>query len=253
MRYCRYATAAGPRWGLIAGDTIQELSAAPYAGGTPTGRTVALSGARLLAPAEPSKIVAVGRNYADHAAELGNQVPEEPMLFLKAPSSLIAPGACIELPTLERRIDEEAELCVVIGRPCYRVARAQALEYVLGYTAGNDVSDRVLQKKDGQFGRAKSFNTFTPLGPWIETELNPADVLVEARVNGELKQSCSTRRLIFDVPFLIEFISNVMTLLPGDLIMTGTPAGVTQLRPGDVVAVSVSGIGTLENPVRART
>lgn len=252
MRYCRYATAAGPRWGAIDGDTIHELSAAPYAGDTRTGATAALAAAKLLAPAEPSKIVAVGRNYADHAAEFGNAVPTEPMLFLKAPTSLIGAGEAIELHTTEHRIDEEAELTVVIGKPCYRAGQAQALDYVFGYTVGNDVSDRILQKKDGQFARAKSFNTFTPMGPWIETNVNPADVLVEGRINGEVKQSCSTTKLIFSVPFLIEFISNVMTLLPGDIIMTGTPSGVSPLKAGDLVTVSVAGIGELSNPVKMR-
>lgn len=253
LRYCRFATPAGGRWGAIAGETIHELSAAPYAGGIRTGNTVPLAAARLLAPAEPSKIIAVGRNYADHAAEFGNQVPREPMLFLKAPSSLIGPGEFIELPTLDHRIDEEAELAVVIGQPCYRVSRDEALRYVFGYTIGNDVSDRVLQKQDGQFGRAKSFNSFTPLGPWIETDLDPHGLQIQARINGEVRQDGNTARLIFSVPFLIEFIANIMTLLPGDIILTGTPAGVSPLKPGDLVELTISGIGTLPNPVRART
>lgn len=253
MRYCRFLSPEGARWGKIEQETIIVMDRAPFEFGRPTGKTLPLAEARLLGPAAPSKIVCVGRNYADHAAELGNEVPEEPMLFLKAPSSIIGPDEPIQLATADRRTDFEGELVIVMGKEASRVPRRKALEYVLGYTCGNDVSDRVLQKKDGQFGRAKSFDTYGPMGPWIETDLDPSNLTVETRLNGEIKQSGSTKQLIFDVPYLIEFISNVMTLHPGDMIMTGTPAGVSPMAPGDVVEIHIEGIGTLKNPVRLRS
>lgn len=252
MRFCRYDTPKGPTWAQVVNDLVQPLDAPPWAGGLPAGAAVPLDGARLLAPVAPSKVVCVGRNYADHAAELGNLVPDDPMLFLKAPTAIIGPDAPIRLATAERRTDFEGELVVVIGRAAGRVPREAALRYVLGYTCGNDVSDRVLQKKDVQFARAKSFDTYCPLGPWIETDLDPAEALVETYLNGEVRQSASTSLLVFDVPFLVSFVSEVMTLLPGDIIMTGTPAGVGPLSPGDRVEVRIAGLGSLVNPVELR-
>ncbi|HEY3054889.1 MAG TPA: fumarylacetoacetate hydrolase family protein [Thermoanaerobaculia bacterium] len=197
----------------------------------------------------PSKIVCVGRNYAEHARELGNEAPPEPILFLKAPSSVIAPEGTIIRPPQSQRVDFEGELAIVIGRQARNVKRADWRGYVLGFTCGNDVTARDLQKKDGQFTRAKSFDTFCPIGPVIETDLDTSALNLVTRVNGEIKQNGNTRDMIFPCDFLIEFISSVMTLCPGDVILTGTPAGVGPLVSGDVVEVEIDGIGTLRNHV----
>jgi 2-keto-4-pentenoate hydratase/2-oxohepta-3-ene-1,7-dioic acid hydratase in catechol pathway len=209
---------------------------------------------RMLAPVLPGKILGIGRNYADHARELGNTPPEaEPLIFLKPPSSLLSSGEPILLPRNSQRVDHEAELGVVIGRTARNLADDEdPLRYVLGYSCVNDVTARDLQKRDIQFTRAKGFDTFCPFGPWIETELDPANLRVEARVNGERRQSGNTADMIFPVDRLIRFISGIMTLYPGDLIATGTPAGVGPLVDGDLVEVEVEGIGVLRNPVKAR-
>ena len=208
--------------------------------------------ARLLAPVEPSKIVCVGRNYAAHASEMGNQVPKEPMIFLKTPSSVIGTDEAIVLTRYSNHVDYEAELAVIIGKRCTQLGdEDDALSYVLGYTCLNDVSARDLQKSDVQFTRAKGFDTFCPVGPHIETQLDPRNALVEARVNGVVKQSGSTSLMVYPVEFLIRWLSRMMTLVPGDVIATGTPAGVGPLTAGDTVDVSVSGIGMLHNPVHA--
>jgi 2-keto-4-pentenoate hydratase/2-oxohepta-3-ene-1,7-dioic acid hydratase in catechol pathway len=197
----------------------------------------------------PSKIICVGRNYAAHAKELGNEVPEEPLLFFKPSSALIGQDAVIEILPPMGRVDHEAEMAVVIGRQGRFIRRDEAQNYILGYTCANDVSDRDFQKKDGQWTRAKGFDTFCPLGPWINTELDASNVTVTCYVNGERRQEGSTSQLIFDIPFLLEYISGVMTLFPGDVILTGTPSGVGPLQPGDEVEVNVDGIGTLRNTV----
>jgi 2-keto-4-pentenoate hydratase/2-oxohepta-3-ene-1,7-dioic acid hydratase in catechol pathway len=213
---------------------------------------VSLSEARLLAPVTPSKIVCVGRNYKEHAAELGNQMPEEPLLFLKPPSAVIGHEDAIELPAQSSRIEHEGELGVVIGRRARFVGDEEdPLSYVLGYTCLNDVTARDLQRKDVQFTRAKSFDTFCPVGPLVVTGLDPLDLLVETRVEGQVRQSARTSAMAFPVPFLIRYISGVMTLEPGDLIATGTPAGVGPLSEGQTVEVSVEGVGTLRNYVKA--
>jgi 2-keto-4-pentenoate hydratase/2-oxohepta-3-ene-1,7-dioic acid hydratase in catechol pathway len=207
---------------------------------------------QLLAPVAPSKIVCVGRNYLEHAAELGNKLPDEPLLFLKAPTSLIGPDETIRLPAQSQQVEHEGELGVVIGRRCSRLAETEdPLSYVLGYTCVNDVTARDLQRKDVQFTRAKSFDTFCPVGPCIETEVNPLDVLVTTRLNGQVKQNARTSVMAFPVPFLIRYISHAMTLLPGDLIATGTPAGVSRMGPGDVVEIEVENIGALRNTVES--
>ena len=198
----------------------------------------------------PSKIVCVGRNYAEHAAELGNEVPKAPLLFLKAPSALIYDGDAIVLPSQSSQVEHEAELAVIIGRDCKDIADDEdPFQYVKGYTCLNDVTARDLQKKDGQFARAKSFDTFCPIGPHIETELDAADVAVTCRVNGDMKQTGRTSQMVFPVEFLIRYISRQMTLKAGDLIATGTPSGVSKLTPGDVCEVEIEGIGTLRNPI----
>lgn len=205
---------------------------------------------RIVEPITPSKIVCVGRNYREHAAELGNKMPDEPLLFLKAPSAVIASGEEIVLPSASQQVEHEGELGVVIGRVARKIRSDEdPLSYVLGYTCVNDVTARDLQRKDVQFTRGKSFDTFCPVGPWIETDIDPSHVTVETRVNGEVKQKGNTADMAFPVAFLIRYISEIMTLYPGDLIATGTPAGVSRLKPGDTVEVEVAGIGTLVNRV----
>src|ERR1044071_3085502 len=205
---------------------------------------------RILEPIRPSKIVCVGRNYREHAAELGNKMPDEPLLFLKAPSAIIASGADIVLPSASQQVEHEGELGVVIGRNARNIPNDEdPLSYVLGYTCVNDVTARDLQRKDVQFTRGKSFDTFCPVGPWIETDIDPGNVAVETRLNGEVKQKGNTADMAFPVGFLIRYISEIMTLYPGDLIATGTPAGVSRMKPGDTVEIEVNGIGVLRNRV----
>jgi len=206
---------------------------------------------KLNEPIRPSKIVCVGRNYREHAAELGNKMPEEPLLFLKAPSAIISSGDEIVLPSASQQVEHEGELGVVIGRVARNIPSDEdPLSYVLGYTCVNDVTARDLQRKDVQFTRGKSFDTFCPVGPWIETDIDPNNVAVETRLNGEVKQKGNTADMAFPVAFLIRYISEIMTLYPGDLIATGTPAGVSRMKPGDIVEVEVAGIGILQNRVR---
>jgi 2-keto-4-pentenoate hydratase/2-oxohepta-3-ene-1,7-dioic acid hydratase in catechol pathway len=213
-------------------------------------RAFDLAEVKLLAPVAPSKIVCVGRNYREHAAELGNKMPDEPLLFLKAPSAVIASGDSIELPAASQQVEHEGELGVVIGRMARNLTSADdPLSYVFGYTCVNDVTARDLQRKDVQFTRGKSFDTFCPVGPWIETDVDPSHVGVETRLNGEVKQKGNTADMAFPVAFLIRYISEIMTLYPGDLIATGTPAGVSRMKHGDTVEVEVSGIGILRNEV----
>lgn len=246
------AAPVSPRYGLIEGENIVEISGVPWAQWTRGSRSARLVDARLLAPVEPSKIVCVGRNYAAHAAELGNEVPKEPLIFLKPSTSIIGPEEPIVLTRYSEKVHHEGELAVVIGRRCSQLSDSDdPLSFVLGYTCLNDVSARDLQESDVQFTRAKGFDTFCPIGPHIETDLDPANVLVETRVNGERRQSGNTSLMIYPVVYLIRWISRMMTLLPGDVIATGTPAGVGSLVAGDTVEVSVAGIGVLRNPVHA--
>jgi len=254
MRFCRFLTAGSdmPIYGIVEGDSVLEIMGVPWENWAKAARRHEARGCRLLAPVEPSKIVCVGRNYAAHAAELGNEMPKEPLLFLKPPSAIIGPGQTIEIPPYSKRVEHEGELGVVIGKRCARVKdNENVLDYVLGYTCVNDVTARDLQKGDVQFTRGKGFDTFCPVGPHIETHLDPRDVLVECRVNGERRQSGSTSLMTYPVASIVRWISRVMTLMPGDLIATGTPAGVGQLVAGDTVEVSVAGIGLLRNPVHA--
>ena len=215
------------------------------------GESIDLNSVQLAAPVTPGKIIGVGRNYADHAAELGNEVPKEPLIFFKPPSAVIGPDDVVKLPPISERVDFEGELAIVIGREARHVKAADWRTFVFGFTCADDVTARDLQKKDGQFTRGKGFDTFCPIGPWIETELDVSDIEIETRVNGEMKQQSSTSKLIFDPGRMIEFITEVMTLHPGDVILTGTPSGVAPLRSGDVVEVSVAGIGTLRHRVAA--
>jgi len=216
----------------------------------PGTETLLLDDVRLLAPVTPSKVVCVGRNYREHAAELGNKMPDEPLLFLKPPSSVIASGDRIELPPQSQQVEHEGELGVVIGRTARKLTPDDdPLSYVFGYTCINDVTARDLQRKDVQFTRGKSFDTFCPVGPWIVTDIDPANAQVTTRVNGEVKQNGNTADMAFPVAFLIRYISGIMTLNPGDLIATGTPAGVSRMKHGDTVEVEVGGIGVLRNTI----
>lgn len=239
------------RLGRQRGAVIEEVEGA-WPGERRSGRAFSRAEVKLLVPCVPSKIIGIGSNYRAHAAEMGKPVPELPKVFLKAPTALIGPDEAIEIPPGTTRVDHEAELGVVIGRRCARVRAEDALQYVLGYTVVNDVTARDFQKIDGLFARAKGFDTFCPTGPSIAVGLDPSDLLVRARVNGVTRQEGRTSDMVFDVPALIAFISQIMTLLPGDLIATGTPAGVGPLVAGDRVEVEVEGIGALSNPVRDR-
>jgi len=250
MRIVRFELQGRSGYGILEGEKISILWNTPYGDGlkNTVGETVSLPAVKLLAPCEPTKIIALGLNYRDHAAEFGRPIPDEPLIFLKPSTSVIGPDEDIVYPAISRRVDYEAELAVVIGRPCRNVPPEEIRDYILGYTCFNDVTARDLQKKDGQFTRSKSFDTFAPLGPWIETEIpDPDNLTVEAYLNGERRQHSSTRNQVFSVATLVAFISRVMTLLPGDVIATGTPAGVGPMRPGDVVEVRLEGIGTLRN------
>jgi len=231
------------------GGVVRTLEGTYFENPLPTGEELPLDDVRLLAPVIPSKIVCVGKNYAAHAAEFGGEVPEEPLIFLKPSTSVSGPGDPIPLLPISRRVDFEGELAVVIGRVARGVRAEDSGRYVLGYTCGNDVTLRDLQGKDEQWTRAKGFDGSCPLGPWIETELDPGDVHVQTRLNGEVRQSGHTSDMVFGVATLVEFVTTFMTLLPGDVIMTGTPEGVGRLSPQDVVEVEVEGVGTLSNPV----
>ena len=246
MRIARIARdGRAPSYVRIAGSDAFLLSDAPWRGGVEQGERVPLASCRLLAPSEPSKIVAIGRNYRAHAKELGNDVPSAPLLFLKPPSAVLDPGGVIVRPRASKRVEHEAELGVVIGKRAHRVAEADALSFVHGYTALCDVTARDLQKADVQFTRGKGFDTFCPFGPWIETSLDPGDLAVIARVNGEVRQQGRTRDMVFSVAALIAYVSAVMTLEPGDVIATGTPEGVGPLVAGDAIEVEIEGVGVL--------
>ena len=251
MRFVRCRIGGTNRYGVIEGERVHLLAGEPYAAIERSGETAALSEVELLAPCEPSKIVAVGINYAAHAPEFGLAVPGEPLLFLKPPSAVIGPGAAIMLPPMSQQVEYEGELAVVVGRRTKAVDEDEALAAVFGYTCINDVTARDLQKRDVQFTRAKGFDTFAPLGPWIETDLDPADLGLATTVNGARRQEARTSLMVRAVPALVSFISQVMTLNPGDVIATGTPAGVGPLAPGDTVTVTIEGIGTLANRVAA--
>ncbi len=250
MRICRVAVGEELSYGVLEGEAVALLSSHPFGPFEPDGRVLRVEDVRLLAPVLPSKVVAVGRNYAEHVREMGGDAPpSEPMVFLKPSTSVIGPGEPIALPWQSERVEHEAELAVVIGRLCRDVPEDRVADVVLGYTCANDVTARDLQRADGQWGRAKGFDTFCPLGPWIETAFDPEDAAIECQVNGESRQSGSTGDMVHSVTELVAWISSVMTLLPGDVILTGTPAGVSAITAGDVVRVTIDGIGTLENPV----
>lgn len=255
MRLARFEVGGKIAYGVVSADgaTVREIAGSPFDG--PVVETAVvhdIASVRLLAPVPPSKIVAVGLNYRDHAKEMGKPIPVEPMLFMKPSTALLDPGGCIVYPAQSTRVDHEAELGIVIGRIAKNVSEVDALSFVLGYTAVNDVTARDLQAKDVQYTRAKGFDTFAPVGPWIETDLDTSDLSVRCFVNGVARQDGTTREMIHSPAKLVAFISSVMTLLPGDVIATGTPPGVGPLAVGDVVRVEVGGIGVLENRVVAQ-
>lgn len=252
MKIARFSHNDAIQYGILDEQELVVLAGDPmFVGFETTGERVPLADAALLAPVIPrSKVVCVGKNYHDHAAEMGGTAPEEPLLFLKPNTAVIGPGDTIVRPTLSEQTDHEGELAVVIGRIAKNVRAADALDYVFGYTVANDVTARDLQRKDGQWTRGKGFDTFCPLGPVIETEFDDADATIQTRVNGEVRQSAPLRDMIHSVADIIEYASAVFTLLPGDVILTGTPAGVEPFVAGDTVEVEVSGIGILRNAVR---
>jgi 2-keto-4-pentenoate hydratase/2-oxohepta-3-ene-1,7-dioic acid hydratase in catechol pathway len=264
VRIARFARSGDISFGLVegAGSDPAELSLAPLRGHplfdpTPTGEVVPLSSVRLLAPTQPINVVCIGKNYAEHVREMAGQTgssgdPEVPTVFLKPATSVIGPGDPIRLPAGVGRVDHEAELAVVMGKPARDLTPASALAHVWGYTAANDVTAREQQKSDTQWTRGKGHDTFCPLGPWIETDLDPFDLRVRCEVDEVLRQDGRTRDLLHDVPAVLSFITSFMTLLPGDVVLTGTPAGVGPLVPGSVVEVDVEGVGLLRNPVVAR-
>lgn len=248
LRVVRLINEGDCRYGLADEGSVTLISEEPFAAWEPEG-VLSLRGAELLNPAVPTKIVCVGVNYQAHAGEMGHELPESPVIFLKPPTTLNSPGGIIHRPDGAGRVDHEAELAVVIGRRTHKATPAEAKHNILGYTCANDVTARDLQKVDGQWTRAKSFDGFCPLGPWIDTDIDPTDLKIECLVNGEVRQSARTSDMIFDVYQLVSFISGVMTLVPGDVILTGTPSGVSPIESGDEVEVRIEGIGSLVNTV----
>lgn len=260
MRIARFALNGEVSFGVIEGPgndpadlVVAAVAGHPFAPLSFTGERHPLTSVRLLAPVLPSKVVCIGKNYADHIAEMGGEAPADPVVFLKPSTSVIGPGDPIVLPRNSTRVDHEAELGIVIGRLCREVPRERANDVILGYTCGNDVTARDHQRADGQWTRGKSHDSFCPIGPWVETELDVSDVAVQCAVDGEVRQDGRTSQLLHDVPAIVEWVTAFMTLLPGDVILTGTPAGVGPLVPGNAVTVLVEGIGPLTNPVVARS
>jgi 2-keto-4-pentenoate hydratase/2-oxohepta-3-ene-1,7-dioic acid hydratase in catechol pathway len=259
VRIARFSFNGAVSFGVVEGPgadpadlVVAPIEGHPFAPFTFTGERHRMTDVRLLSPVLPSKVVCIGKNYADHIAEMGGAAPEDPVVFLKPSTSVIGPGDPIVLPRNSTHVDHEAELGIVIGRLCREVPRGRAHDVILGYTCGNDVTARDHQKHDGQWTRGKSHDSFCPIGPWVETELDVSDVRVQCAVDGVVKQDGSTKELIHDVPAIIEWVTAFMTLLPGDVILTGTPAGVGPLAAGNAVTVLVEGIGPLTNPVVGR-
>lgn len=254
MRIVRYQLKdEHPKYGWLLDDKVGEIQGDLFGQYRRRDAKTPLAEVKLVAPSQPSKIVCVGRNYVEHAKELGNEVPKVPLIFLKPPSAITSNGETIILPPQSQQVEHEAELVIVIGKRGRHVTAEEAKSYILGYTVGNDVTARDLQKTDGQWTRAKGFDTFCSFGPWIDTDFDPSDAVVTCRVNGQMRQMASTRDMVFNVGTLIAYISSVMTIEPGDLIFTGTPAGVGELQDGDEVVVEIEGLGALRNPVRAES
>jgi 2-keto-4-pentenoate hydratase/2-oxohepta-3-ene-1,7-dioic acid hydratase in catechol pathway len=250
LKIVRYSSPEGAAWGVLDDGVVRAAEGTPFVDLRPTGTEVGpLDEVSLLAPVTPRTVLCVGRNYRSHAEEFGNPVPEEPLLFLKPPAAVVGPGADVVYPTLSQRVDPEAELVLVIGRTARNVAAADAWAVIGGYTCGNDVTARDIQRSDGQWTRGKGFDTFCPIGPWVDTEFDPTDVGVSCMVDGERRQDGRTKDLIFPIPFLIEYITRFTTLEPGDVILSGTPEGVAPVEPGNTITVEVEGLGALTNTV----
>lgn len=252
MRIARFSRDGDLSFGVVEGDEIATIAAHPFGEIALTGERRPLADVRLTAPVLPTKVVAIGKNYADHAREMGGEPPEEPIIFMKPSTAVIGHRETIVYPALSERVDYEGELAIVIGRLCRDVPASRAMSVILGFTCANDVTARDLQRRDGQWTRAKGFDSFCPLGPWIETSLDPSDLAITTTVNGQIRQSSRTGQLLHGIPELVAYVSRVMTLLPGDVILTGTPEGVGPLAVGDEVSVTVEKIGTLTNTVVSR-
>lgn len=252
MRIVRYQNKdETPKYGWLLDDKVGDIDGNLFGRYRRRDVKTPLAEVRLVTPCQPSKIVCVGRNYVDHAKELGNEVPKVPLIFLKPPSSIIPSGEAIVLPPQSKQVEHEGELVIVIGKRTRNVTAEEAKKFILGYTIGNDVTARDLQKTDGQWTRAKGFDTFCVFGPWIDSDFDPSDAVLTCRVNGQMRQMASTRDMVFSVGTLVAYISSIMTLEPGDIIFTGTPAGVGELRNGDRVDVEIDGLGRISNPVKA--
>lgn len=252
MRFVRFQYGKeSPKYGWLDGELVGELTAPPYQEHRRLQAVLDIKKVKLLPPVMPSKIIGVGRNYSEHAREQGADIPEYPLLFMKPITTLIGPGEAIILPPQSQQVEHEAELALIISKGGRWIRPQDASRHILGYTIANDVTARDLQSRDGQWTRAKGFDTFCPLGPWIETEIDVSDRLITCRVNGGLRQMASTREMIFPIAQLVAYISSIMTLLPGDVILTGTPAGVNPLVPGDEVEITIDSLGTLRNKVRS--
>jgi len=251
MKIVRYHDGSKTYWGVVEGDAIREMDGDPFGHFHLTSKIKGIGEVKLLSPCLPSKIVALGVNYRDHAEEMKSALPQDPLLFLKPSTAVIGPGEAIVHPKMSKRVDYEAELAVVIGKLAKRVSEGSSMDYILGYTCLNDVTARDLQPKDGQWTTAKGFDTFAPIGPWIVTDIDPRHLEISSYLNGERRQHSNTKNLIFGPHRLVSFISHVMTLLPGDVIATGTPSGIGPMAIGDKIDVVIEGIGTLSNHVAA--
>jgi 2-keto-4-pentenoate hydratase/2-oxohepta-3-ene-1,7-dioic acid hydratase in catechol pathway len=250
VKVARFSNGAEPRFGIVDGPELVVLKGHPLvAGYQTTGDRIPLKEVKLLAPTIPSKIVCIGKNFADHAAEIGEEVTVEPLIFFKPSSSIIGHGDAIVIPPQSKQVELEAELCLVIGKLAKNVSEEKALEYLWGVTIANDVTARDLQFGDGQWARSKGFDTFCPLGPWVETEFVPDGQVIESRINGEIRQNVAITEMVHKIPTIISYVSKNMTLLPGDIILTGSPAGISVINAGDMIECEIEGIGILSNPV----
>ena len=250
MKVARFSNGAEPRFGIVDGPELVVLKGHPLvAGYQTTGERIPLKELKLLAPTIPSKIVCIGKNFADHAAEIGEDITEEPLIFFKPSSAIIGHGDAIVIPPQSKQVELEAELCLVIGKLAKNVSEEKALEYLWGVTIANDVTARDLQFGDGQWARSKAFDTFCPLGPWVETEFVPDGQVIESRVNGEVRQNVAITEMVHKIPAIISYVSRNMSLLPGDIILTGSPAGISVINTGDMIECEIEGIGILSNPV----
>jgi len=249
MKIVRFLHKGSECYGIVDGLQVKVAAGSPFDSLRPTGEMLPFAGLKLLSPCMPGKALCIGLNYRDHAVEFGLPIPATPVVFIKPSTAVIAPFECIERPAVSRQVEFEGELVVVIGRKAKNVSAGEAAGHILGYTCGNDVTARDLQPKEGQWTMSKSFDSFLPFGPWIETEVDPSSLNIRSFLNGQTKQSSNTANLIFAVPKLVEYLSAIMTLEPGDIIMTGTPSGVGPMQAGDEVVVEIEGIGRLVNPV----